>query len=251
MRGLKDKRVFITGGARGIGQVTAARFLEEGARVVVLDRDGAGCRRIAQEMPDLTGTIVADVSDANAVAQAFDELDDLMNGLDILINNAGISIRHPFMEATPEQWLEVIDVNLNGLFYVAQQAARRMLKGEGGTIINMGSTNGLMGYPYYAAYNASKAGVIELTRSMALELAPKVRVNAICPGYILTAMQRAEYTPEMLHACESKVPLGRLGTPKEVAALFAFLASDDAEFITGQYFVIDGGEIAGGLASQS
>ncbi|MDH5406502.1 MAG: SDR family oxidoreductase [Candidatus Aminicenantes bacterium] len=251
MRGLKDKRVLITGGAKGIGQATAVRFLEEGARVVVLDRDGAGCRRIAQEMPDLTGTIVADVSDADAVARAFDELDDLMNGLDVLINNAGISVRQPFLDVTPKQWLEVMDVNLNGVFYVAQQAARRMLESGGGVILNMGSTNGLMGYPYYAAYNASKAGVIELTRSMALEFAPKVRVNAICPGYILTPMQRAEYTPEMLRACESKVPLGRLGTPEEVAALFAFLASDDAEFITGQYFVIDGGEIAGGLASQS
>ncbi len=251
MRGLKDKRVLITGGARGIGQATAARFLEEGARGVVLDRDDAGCRRVAQEMPDLTGTIVADVSDARAVARAFDELDDLMNGLDVLINNAGISIRQPMLDVTPRQWLEVIDVNLNGVFYVAQQAARRMLEEEGGVIINMGSTNGLMGYPNYAAYNASKAGVIELTRSMALELAPKVRVNAICPGYILTQMQRAEYTPEMLRACESKVPLGRLGTPEEVAALFAFLASDEAKFITGQYFVIDGGEIAGGLASQS
>ena len=251
MRGLKDKRVLITGGARGIGQATAARFLAEGACVVVLDKDGKGCRRIAQEMPDLTGTIVADVSDADAVARAFDELDDLMNGLDVLINNAGISIRQPFMDVTARQWLEVINVNLNGVFYVAQQAARRMIEGEGGVIINMGSTNALMGYPYYAAYNASKAGVIELTRSMALELAPKVRVNAICPGYILTPMQRAEYTPEMLRACESMVPLGRLGTPEEVAALFAFLASDDAKFITGQYFVIDGGEIAGGLASQS
>jgi len=114
----------------------------------------------------------------------------------------------------------------------------------------MGSTNGLMGYPYYSAYNASKAGVIELTRSMALELAPKVRVNAVCPGYILTAMQKAEYSAEMLRASESKVPLRRWGKPEEVAALFAFLASDEAKFITGQCLVIDGGEIAGGLASQ-
>ena len=250
MHGLKDKRVLITGGARGIGAATAARFLEEGARVVVLDRDEAGCRRIAKEMPALEGTIVADVSDAQAVARAFHELDDLMYGLDVLINNAGISIRQPFMDITPNQWLEVIDVNLHGVFYVAQQAARRMVEGQGGVILNMASTNGLMGYPYYASYNASKAGVIELTRSMALELAPKVRVNAICPGYILTPMQQAEYTPEMLRACQSKVPLGRLGKPEEVAALFAFLASDDAKFITGQYFVIDGGEIAGGLASQ-
>ena len=250
MRGLKDKRVLITGGARGIGAATAARFLEEGARVVVLDRDDEALKHIERDLPALSGTVVADVSDAEAVARAFEELNDLWQGLDVLINNAGISVRKPFMEITPQQWCEVIDVNLNGMFFVAQQAARRMLAGGGGVILNMGSTNGLMGYHYYADYNASKAGVIELTRSMALELAPTVRVNCVCPGYILTPMQEAEYTPEMLRACEGKIPLGRLGRPEEVAALFAFLASDDAAFITGHYFVIDGGEIAGGLASQ-
>ncbi len=250
MRGLRDKRVLITGGAGGIGTATVVRFLQEGSRVVVLDRDGAALQRLATEIPGLTGVFCADVSDPGDVARAFEGLDAVLGGLDILINNAGISVRHNFVDISPEDWRQVIDVNLNGVFFVAQQAARRMLATGGGVILNMGSTNGLMGYPYYADYNASKAGVIELTRSMALELAPLVRVNAVCPGFILTPMQEAEYTAEMRRAFTAKVPLNRLGRPEDVAALFAFLASDDAAFITGQCFVIDGGEIAGGLASQ-
>jgi NAD(P)-dependent dehydrogenase (short-subunit alcohol dehydrogenase family) len=250
MHGLEDKRILITGGAGGIGTAMAARFLEEGSRVIVLDRDEMALDRLRDQLPGLSGSIIADVTDPDDVERAFQELDDLVGGLDVLINNAGISIRHGFLDISPQEWRQVMDVNLNGVFFVAQQAARRMLAGDGGVILNMGSTNGLMGYPYYAAYNTSKAGVIELTRSMALELAPTVRVNAVCPGWILTPMQEAEYTPEMRRLFAAKVPLQRLGRPEDVAALFAFLASDDAAFITGQYFVIDGGEIAGGLASQ-
>jgi len=249
VRGLKNKRVLITGGAGGIGSATAARFLAEGAQVAVLDCDDEALARLGRELPRLSGTVRADVSEPTAVARAFEEVEQLFGGLDVVINNAGISVRQPFIDITADQWRRVIDINLSGIFYVAQQAARRMLAGNGGVILNMGSTNGLMGYPNYADYNASKAGVIELTRSMALELAPTIRVNAVCPGFILTPMQEAEYTAEMQRAFADRVPLRRLGRPKDVAGLFAFLASDDAVFITGQCFVIDGGEIAGGLAS--
>ena len=146
MRRLEHKHVLITGGASGIGRATAVRFMEEGAQVAVLDRDMAACERLKQELPSLSGILIADVSDPEAVAHAFDELDSLFQELDVLINNAGISIRHSFVDIKPEDWRRVIDVNLNGVFYVAQQAAQRMLAAGGGVIINMGSTNGLLGY---------------------------------------------------------------------------------------------------------
>jgi NAD(P)-dependent dehydrogenase (short-subunit alcohol dehydrogenase family) len=249
MRDLSNKRVLITGGASGIGATTAARFLEEGARVAVLDRDQPGCERLKQDLPGLAGAITVDVSDADAVGRAFDQVDALWSGLDVLINNAGISIRHRFMDITPQEWQQVLAVNLSGVFFVAQQAARRMLA-SGGVIINMASTNGLVGHPYYADYNASKAGVIALTRTMALELAPVVRVNAVCPGYVLTPMQEAEYTPAMMQAVNDKIPLRRHARPAEIAGLFAFLASDEAAYLTGQCYLIDGGETTGGLASR-
>jgi NAD(P)-dependent dehydrogenase (short-subunit alcohol dehydrogenase family) len=251
MKGLKDKRVLVTGGAGGIGFATVKRFLAEGSRVVIMDLDGVASQRTFTELPDLSGVIMADVSDDKEVERAFDELDVIFDGLDILINNAGISIRNKFMDISPDQFRKVVSINLNGVFYVAQQAAKRMLAGDGGVILNMGSTNGLVGYHYYADYNATKAGVIELSRSMALELGPKIRVNAVCPGFIMTPMQEIEYTREMQRTFQVKVPLQKLGRPEDVASLFVFLASDEAAFINGQLFVIDGGETAGGLASQA
>jgi NAD(P)-dependent dehydrogenase (short-subunit alcohol dehydrogenase family) len=184
------------------------------------------------------------------VEAAFADAVRVMDGVDVLINNAGISIRHKFLDITPEEWDRVIAVNLTGVFYVAQTAARHMWERGSGVILQTASTNGVMGYPYYADYNATKAGVIELTKSMALELAPKVRVCAVAPGYVLTPMQRAEYTDEMLDEVNRKIPLRRHAKPEEIAALFAYLASDDAAYATGQVFTMDGGETAGGLASR-
>jgi meso-butanediol dehydrogenase / (S,S)-butanediol dehydrogenase / diacetyl reductase len=250
MRGLKNKRVLITGGASGIGAATAARFLEEGSKVVVLDRDAKGRAQIQSQLPTLAGTVDADVSSLKQVRAAFAEALRLMGGVDVLINNAGISIRHNFLDITPEEWDKVIAVNLTGVFYVAQTAARHMWERGSGVILQTASTNGVMGYPFYADYNATKAGVIELTKSMALELAPKVRVCAVAPGYVLTPMQRAEYTDEMLDAVNGKIPMRRHAQPEEIAALFAFLASDDAGYMTGHVYTIDGGETAGGLASR-
>jgi len=250
LRGLRAKRILITGGASGIGAATAARFLDEGSVVCVLDRDLEARNHIEQELPGLTGVLDADVSNLKQVQSAFAKAIRLMGGVDVLINNAGISIRHKFLDITPEEWDKVIAVNLTGVFYVAQTAARHMMEGEGGVILQTASTNGIMGYPFYADYNATKAGVIELTKSMALELAPKVRVCAVAPGYVLTPMQRAEYTDEMLEEVNRKIPLRRHAQPEEIAALFAFLASDDAQNMTGHVYTCDGGETAGGLASR-
>jgi NAD(P)-dependent dehydrogenase (short-subunit alcohol dehydrogenase family) len=250
VRGLEAKRILITGGASGIGAATAARFLDEGSVVCVLDRDADGRHRIHHELPDLAGVLDADVTNLKQVQTAFAEAIHLMGGVDVLVNNAGISIRHNFLDITPEEWDKVIAVNLTGVFYVAQTAARHMMERDGGVILQTASTNGIVGQPYYADYNATKAGVIELTKSMALELAPKIRVCAVAPGYVMTPMQRAEYTDEMLAAVNAKVPLRRHAQPEEIAALFAFLASEDAGYITGHVYTIDGAEITGGLASR-
>jgi meso-butanediol dehydrogenase/(S,S)-butanediol dehydrogenase/diacetyl reductase len=243
MRGLEGKRVVVTGGTSGIGEATSRRFLDEGSRVVAL---AVGEEEVATAPDRIPGVhaIRCDVADADAVARAFGEVDDLLGGVDVLVANAGISVRKPFLEIDAADWQRVLDVNLTGVFHCAQQAARRMTSAGGGVILMTASTNGLTGHPFYADYNASKAGVILLARTMALELAPAVRVNAVCPGYVLTPMQRAEYSDEMLAAVNAGIPLGRHAAPEEIASLYAFLASDEGAYFTGAVLSIDGGETA-------
>jgi meso-butanediol dehydrogenase/(S,S)-butanediol dehydrogenase/diacetyl reductase len=225
VKGLEGKRVVVTGGTSGIGEATCRRFREEGAHVVSIALD------------DGADNVVCDVADRAQVNRAFEQI----GALDVLVANAGISIRAPFVDIREEDWRRVVDVDLTGVFHCAQEAARRM---DEGVILMTASTNGLTGHPFYADYNASKAGVILLARTMARELAPRIRVNAVCPGYVLTPMQRAEYTDEMLAEVNATIPLGRHAEPEEIAALFAFLASDDARYVTGAVIVIDGGETA-------
>jgi len=250
MRGLKSKRILITGGASGIGAATAARFLEEGAQVCILDRDTKASESLRKQLPKISEALIADVTNLKEVEAAFAQAIRAMGAVDVLINNAGISIRHNFLDITPQEWDKVIAVNLTGVFYVAQTAARHMVHRGAGVILQTASTNGTVGQPYYADYNATKAGVIELTKTMALELAPKVRVCAVAPGYVLTPMQRAEYTDAMLEEVNQKIPLRRHAKPEEIAALFAYLASDDAAYATGHVYTLDGGETTGGLASR-
>lgn len=242
--GLSGQRVVVTGGGGDIGRATAKRFAEAGAAVATFDVSAAGLEQTEHEVPAIAASIQVDVSDPDAVAAAFGEVDRKLGGLDLLLANAGISVRRPVLDIPADEWRRVIDVNLSGVFYCAREAGRRLTAQGHGAILMTASTNGLKGYENYAHYNASKAGVVVLAKTMAIELAPTVRVNAVCPGYVLTEMQKAEYTPEMMNAVNERIPLRRHATPDEIAGLFVFLASDWGSYISGQAIVIDGGELA-------
>jgi len=242
---LKEKRVVITGAASGIGLATAIRFIDEGARVFIMDWNESALDKALNENPGFAGGVRCDVSEPDDVKKAFTDINNTLGGIDVLISNAGISVRQRFLDIPYDQWSKVMRVNLDGMFLCAQEAIRRMKTQGSGVVLLMGSTNGLEGHPLYADYNASKAGVIVLAKTLALEFAPWLRVNAVCPGYVLTPMQQAEYTPEMLEAVNADIPLNRHATPEEVAGFFAFLASKEASYITGQALPIDGGETAG------
>ena len=242
---LKGKRILITGAASGIGLATAERFAKEGSHVLIVDYNEKALKETMQNHPAFSGSFCADISDEAQVTAAFQKMDDLLGGIDVLVSNAGISIRNNCTDIPYAQWKKVMDINLGGMFLCAKESARRMMAQKSGVILMTASSNGTEGHRWYADYNASKAGVILLCKSMALELAPFVRVNCVCPGYVLTPMQKAEYSEEALQEVNEGIPMKRHAEPEEIGALFAFLASDDAKYITGADIRIDGGETAG------
>lgn len=247
MRGLTGKGVLVSGGTRGIGLATAERFLEEGCRVHVLGPAEPDVRSALEHLDGATGS-VCDVSDPEQVRRAVADADAQAGPLDVLANNAGISNRSAFVDLSLEDWDRVIAVNLRGMFVMAQEFVRLVIaQDRPAVVINMASTNALGGEEDYAHYNASKGGVLQLTRSMAVELGAKgIRVNALCPGYIDTPLNREiadglppGFVDDYVH---DRIPLRRVGTEADVAAAYAFLASDDAAFIHGAALTIDGGQ---------
>ena len=248
MRGLDGKGVLIVGGTSGIGLATARRFLEEGSRVFVAGNDEAELKETRATLAELGAIdgLVGDVASEDHVERLVGAAEAAVGGLDVLIGNAGIARKEPFLAITPEAWDRVIAVNLRGMFLVAQAAARRMVARGGGAIVLMASTNGLGGEQDFAHYNASKAGVLLLTKTMALELGPKgIRVNCVCPGFIDTPLNTELADEDAMREYEhTKVPLGRRGRADEVAAAYAFLASDEASFVHGAALVVDGGQTA-------
>jgi NAD(P)-dependent dehydrogenase (short-subunit alcohol dehydrogenase family) len=238
-------RVLITGASSGVGLAAAREFAAEGARVALLARREEVLEALAAELGDGAVAQPTDVADPAAVAVAVEAACDAFGGLDVVVNAAGVGLPTPLDELDPRGWQEVIDINLSGTFYVAREAALRMLAGDGGTIINVGSELSSIGMAFYAPYCASKFGVIGLTKALAAELAPAVRVNAVCPGPIDTPMMDAELEwypdPEATRAdAIERVPLKRFAAPEEIVEAIRFLAFD-APYATGATLPLDGG----------
>ena len=254
---LKDKVAVITGGGSGIGAEICQRFAAEGAIVVVTDINPDAAQKTVSKITVLNGTAKAwafDVSDRNAIEDAADGIEKEFGAIDIWVNNAGISKIVPFTECSEELWDLTLKINLKGTYLGCQAAVKRMLPKKSGCIINMSSQSGKAGNSSYAAYCASKFGIIGLTQSIAVEYAGEgLRVNALCPGVVFThlwdeqivdyAKKRDMKQEEVKTYLENKIPMGRLCTPKDVAAAAVFIASDDASYITGQAINLSGGSI--------
>lgn len=250
---LEGRVALVTGGAAGIGAGIAERFVEEGAKVAVFDINGAGARSFADRLR-AKGKVLAlegDVANEESARSAVERTVAQFGALDVLVNNAGIEVAGPIAKMTASEWDRQLAVNLKGAFLFSKYTIAQML-GRGGVIINISSVRAFVSYPGGIAYDASKAALIGFTRALALDHGQdKIRVNAICPGYIDTPMteewlrsvpNREETTRQML----AVHPLGRIGTPRDIAEAAVFLASDAASFITGTALVVDGGMSAAG-----
>ena len=246
---LKGKVAAITGGARGIGRACAKRFLDDGVRVVISDLDAEGLAATAAELgqPDALRTVVGNVAKRADMDQLVATAVKEFGRLDIMVNNAGVARNRDILDITEEEFDEIIGINLKGAFFGVQAAARQMIaQGSGGVIINMSSVNALLAIPALATYAMSKGGMKQLTSVAAVALAPhNIRVVAVGPGTILTDMVASSiYTSEDARkTVMSRTPAGRGGEPSEVASVVAFLASDDASYITGQTIYPDGGRL--------
>jgi len=248
---LVNKVAIITGSGRGIGREIAMAFASEGASVVVADVIGENAHRVVSEIAAAGGiahAVQVDITDPDQVASMIQEALDRFGRLDILVNNAGVGLNKPFLTTTLEEWDRNISVNLTGTFLCAQAAARVMVEQGSGKIINIASISGQRGGEGRAAYGASKAGVILLTKVMAVELADKgLSVNAIAPGPVVTDMSNKTHTQATRRAYLERIPLRRYGERREIAAAAVFLASDESSFIAGHVLNVDGGFRAAGL----
>ncbi len=239
-----DKGMIVTGGASGIGAATVERLVAEGARVVIADMNDSLGERLARKLDGRARFVQTDVSRTDSVEAMFGEAESFC-GVDGVFNNAGIGHQAPAAEYTDEDWLRVIEINLNGVFRVARAAMRAMQSRGGGSIVNCASILGHVGQSQTAAYTAAKGGVVNLTRTLALEGAPAgIRVNSLSPGYIATPLLN-DLEPQLLEFLTSLHPVGRLGRSVEVANAALFLLSDEASFITGTDLLVDGGFTAG------
>jgi NAD(P)-dependent dehydrogenase (short-subunit alcohol dehydrogenase family) len=241
VRRLDGRRAIVTGAGRGIGAEIARTFAREGARVAVVDR--ARAEAVAAEIEGLA--FEADLADATSTRDVIETAVGSLGGIDLLVNNAGIFEIVPLLEITPDDWDATFAVNTRAMLIATQVAAARMIKdATGGSIVNMASMGGKLGAPGQAHYAASKAAVISLTQVAAQELGPHhIRVNAICPGYVLTEMGAATRTQDQIESWCAKSPLGRLAQPSDVANMALFLASSESDYCTGQAFNVTGGMI--------
>ncbi len=240
---VQDRVVFITGAAWGIGQALAAAFLDTGARVAFIDRDGEAGRAAERELATRGNVrfIEADVSDEVAVALAVEQVLDRFGRLDVLINNAGLCLRKPLRELSLAEWQRVLDVNLTGAFLCARACAGELMRRKG-VIINIASTRAVMSEADTESYAASKGGLVALTHALAVSLGPDVRVNSISPGWIDVSVWRPGGFQEKLSEADHRQhPAGRVGVPADVARLALFLADPSNNFLTGQNLTLDGG----------